>query len=49
MKTDPVGAPRPSVAEQRDWDLRLAAARGEITPVSPIGWVRIALRALALI
>jgi 1-acyl-sn-glycerol-3-phosphate acyltransferase len=36
-------------AEQRDWDIRLAAARGENTPVSPMGWLRIALRTLALV
>jgi 1-acyl-sn-glycerol-3-phosphate acyltransferase len=30
-------------------DLRAAAARGESTPVSPMGWVRLALRTLALI
>lgn len=38
-----------SPAEQREWNRRLAAARGEITPVSPMGWLRIVLRALALI
>ncbi|WP_068862012.1 lysophospholipid acyltransferase family protein [Erythrobacter dokdonensis] len=36
-------------AEQRDWDIRLAAAGGENTPVSPMGWLRIALRTLALV
>lgn len=30
------------------WDLRVAAARGETTPISPMGWVRIAARTLAL-
>jgi 1-acyl-sn-glycerol-3-phosphate acyltransferase len=30
-------------------ELRAAAARGESTPVSPMGWVRLALRTLALI
>ena len=30
------------------WQLRLAAARGEITPIAAAGWLRIALRALAL-
>lgn len=29
--------------------LRAAAARGETTPLSPVGWVRLALRALGLI
>jgi 1-acyl-sn-glycerol-3-phosphate acyltransferase len=32
-----------------DWELRRAAARGETTPVSPVGWLRIVARALALI
>ncbi|WP_285712990.1 lysophospholipid acyltransferase family protein [Erythrobacter oryzae] len=32
-----------------DWELRQAAARGEITPVSPGGWLRIVARSLALI
>ncbi|MEQ8411296.1 MAG: lysophospholipid acyltransferase family protein [Erythrobacter sp.] len=30
------------------WDLRVAAARGETTPISPAGWLRIAARTLAL-
>ncbi|QDH34462.1 lysophospholipid acyltransferase family protein [Porphyrobacter sp. YT40] len=32
-----------------DAELRAAAARGEATPLSAMGWVRLALRALALI
>lgn len=32
-----------------DWDLRQAAARGETTPISLAGWLRITARALALI
>lgn len=32
-----------------DWELRQAAARGETTPVSLVGWLRIVARALALI
>ena len=32
-----------------DWELRQAAARGEITPISPGGWLRITARSLALI
>jgi 1-acyl-sn-glycerol-3-phosphate acyltransferase len=32
-----------------DWELRQAAARGEVTPVSLAGWLRIAVRSLALI
>lgn len=30
-------------------DIRAAAARGESTPVSPAGWLRLALRAVGLI
>lgn len=32
-----------------DWELRQAAARGEVTPISLFGWVRIGLRSLGLI
>ncbi len=32
-----------------DWDLRQAAARGESTPVSFAGWLRLAMRAAGLI
>ncbi|MBA4009288.1 MAG: 1-acyl-sn-glycerol-3-phosphate acyltransferase [Erythrobacter sp.] len=32
-----------------DWELRQAAARGEVTPISLVGWVRIGLRSLGLI
>ena len=32
-----------------DWELRQAAARGEITPISLAGWLRIGLRAAGLI
>ena len=32
-----------------DWELRQAAARGEVTPVSLGGWLRIALRSAGLI
>lgn len=32
-----------------DWELRQAAARGEVTPVSAGGWLRIALRSAGLI
>jgi 1-acyl-sn-glycerol-3-phosphate acyltransferase len=49
VRTDPAGAPRSSASEQHDWDLRLAAARGEITLIPAMGWVRIALRTLALV
>jgi 1-acyl-sn-glycerol-3-phosphate acyltransferase len=36
-------------ADAEAWTLRLAAARGETTPISAIGWVRIIARALGLI
>ena len=32
-----------------DWELRQAAARGESTPISALGWMRIGARALALL
>ncbi|HEY6965751.1 MAG TPA: lysophospholipid acyltransferase family protein [Erythrobacter sp.] len=32
-----------------DWELRQAAARGEVTPISLGGWLRISARSLALI
>ncbi|MEE4155156.1 MAG: lysophospholipid acyltransferase family protein [Erythrobacter sp.] len=35
--------------EARAWEERVRAARGEKTPISAAGWVRIALRALALL
>lgn len=35
--------------QERDWDDRVAAARGEITPISLRGWIRIGMRALALL
>ena len=35
--------------DQQDWDLRLAAARGEATPISWLGWSRIVWRSLGLI
>ena len=35
--------------DQQDWDLRLAAARGEMTPISWLGWSRIVWRSLGLI
>lgn len=38
-----------SKAEKRAWDLRVAAARGALTPVSIAGWIRISGRALALV
>lgn len=38
-----------SARQARSWELRLRAARGEPTPISPAGWIRIGLRALALV
>jgi lyso-ornithine lipid O-acyltransferase len=32
-----------------DWELRQAAARGEVTPISLAGWLRIGLRSVGLI
>ena len=34
--------------DQRNWDLRVAAARGEATPISIRGWLRIIVRTLLL-
>ena len=36
-------------AKRKVWELRVAAARGENTPISPMGWLRIVMRALALV
>ena len=33
----------------KGWEKRVAAARGETTPISPLGWMRIGWRALGLI
>jgi 1-acyl-sn-glycerol-3-phosphate acyltransferase len=49
VRTEPGAGRTPSRAEQREWEIRQAAARGEITPVSAMGWVRLTLRALGLI
>jgi 1-acyl-sn-glycerol-3-phosphate acyltransferase len=38
-----------SKREEKAWQNRIAAARGEQTPISPIGWCRIFWRALGLI
>lgn len=37
------------MTDASDWALRQAAARGEVTPVSVAGWLRIIARSLALI
>ncbi|WP_298467584.1 lysophospholipid acyltransferase family protein [uncultured Erythrobacter sp.] len=48
--TDPASTDRPiSNGESRAWEDRVAAARGEITPISTIGWMRIFWRSLGLI
>jgi 1-acyl-sn-glycerol-3-phosphate acyltransferase len=39
----------PSPAQQREQAIRAAAARGERTPLSPVGWMRLGLRSLALV
>lgn len=36
-------------AGSKEWALRQAAARGEATPIGPAGWLRLTMRALALI
>ncbi len=38
-----------SKREQRAWERRQAAARGESTPISPLGWFRFAMRVLGLV
>ena len=48
MTETPGGGALPP-ADKAEWANRQAAARGEITPVSAMGWVRIAARALALV
>ncbi len=35
--------------DTRAWDLRIAAARGETTPLSTIGWMRLVARSLLLL
>jgi 1-acyl-sn-glycerol-3-phosphate acyltransferase len=48
--SDPASASRIATAdEERAWELRVAAARGESTPISLGGWARIAARAVALL
>ena len=37
------------MTDASDWALREAAARGETTPISIAGWLRIAVRSLGLI
>ena len=47
--TDNPSRPPESASEARAWELRVAAARGESTPLSPMGRLRIALRAMGLV
>lgn len=48
MKTD-AGQSAASAGEAEAWEHRVAAARGETTPISAIGWMRIVWRSLGLI
>jgi len=53
MSQDPATSPAPDALAQtrgddRAWDLRVAAARGEATPISLRGWFRIIVRSLML-
>ncbi len=48
MTLDPDSLKPQSKSEANSWELRVAAARGETTPLSTSGWVRLSLRALAL-
>lgn len=50
MEQDPganTGIDAPTI--DKAWQLRVAAARGETTPISVIGWIRLVLRVLALL
>ncbi len=47
--TDPADTGTEAPTEDKAWALRVSAARGEVTPISFMGWTRITLRALALI
>ena len=47
--TDAMATASPAaLTDTADWQLRVAAARGEITPVSGMGWMRLILRSIAL-
>jgi len=53
MSQEPIGTPAPdalshTLGNDRAWDLRVAAARGETTPISIRGWIRIVTRALLM-
>lgn len=47
--TDPITDTTGARADQPEWELRVAAARGEITPIELPGWIRIGLRSLGLL
>ena len=49
MTEHPANIRRPGANETRAWDLRIEAARGETTPISFIGWLRIIGRSLLLL
>ena len=49
MSDNPSPMQRTNASEMRAWELRVAAARGEITPISLIGWMRIIGRSLLLL
>jgi lyso-ornithine lipid O-acyltransferase len=49
VRTETGGAAQLTPAQQREQDIRAAAASGESTSLSPMGWLRLTLRALALI
>ncbi|MEL6529329.1 MAG: lysophospholipid acyltransferase family protein [Pseudomonadota bacterium] len=48
MTTDPESSVA-STGDSKAWEHRVAAARGEITPISGLGWMRIVLRGLGLL
>ena len=53
MTQHTASAPAPETSQQarsdaKAWELRVAAARGESTPISPRGWLRIITRTLLL-
>ena len=44
MKDEAATTGTEAATEDKAWDLRVAAARGEATPISFSGWLRICLR-----
>ncbi len=49
MTEHPGNVRRGSADETEAWDLRIGAARGESTPISPMGWMRLSFRTLLLL